>query len=483
MKSFRKQIRHSALALVIGLLAAFTVLVYWSFEAALNRYVDSRLMTLASTLGTFINNQPNLLQTPKQAMVTIDFDGTSDEEQRSLREASHSILVLSPTGKTIWKGPTAIDRSPLTDSLLSQVQEGQIVYDTVHPPSASPVRRVSIPVPHQKEPQYIIQAETSLRFSQEALRSLFILLAGFSSITVAMAWLRSDWVARKALSSLKTLSATAENVTGPPFRTQLFLDPPYQEFSQLTNAFNAMLDRLQKNFEGQRHFVDHAAHEMQTPLTVLQANIDVTLQKARTLDEYREALLTNLEQVERLGTLTRSLLILARFSDDRYAVQLVPLELEPLVQDLLSELRVLAEDQQIRLTLDSHPVPLVLGDRERVKQLLINLLDNAMRYTSPGGTVVVRMGLKEDYVAIAVEDTGVGIGPEHLPRLFDRFYRTDASRVKNSGGTGLGLPIVKEIAEAHRGTVTVQSEIGKGSVFTLLLPTCKDLPQSSAVPT
>lgn len=222
---------------------------------------------------------------------------------------------------------------------------------------------------------------------------------------------------------------------------------------------------------------------MQTPLTVLQANIDVTLQKARTLVEYREALLTNLEQVERLGTLTRSLLILARFSDDRYAVQLVPLELEPLVQDLLSELRLLAEDQQIRLTLDSQPVPLVLGDRERVKQLLINFLDNAMRYTSPGGTVVVRMGLKEDYVAIAVEDTGVGIGPEHLPRLFDRFYRTDASRVKNSGGTGLGLPIVEEIAEAHRGTVTVQSEIGKGSVFTLLLPTCKDLPQSSAVPT
>lgn len=483
MKSFRKQIRNSTLALVIGLLVAFTMLVYLSFEAALNRYVDSRLMTLASTLGKFINDQPDLLQTSKQEMVNMDFGGSSEEEKRSLREASHSILVLSSSGKTIWKSGAAIERSPLTDSLLSQVQEGRIVYDTVHPPDAIPVRRVSIPVPKQREPQYIIQAETSLRFSQEALKSLFILLAGFSSITAAMAWLGSDWVARKALSSLKTLSATAGNVTGPPFRTPLLLDPPYQEFSQLTNAFNSMLGRLQKNFEGQRHFVDHAAHEMQTPLTVLQANIEVTLQKARTAIEYREALLTNLEQVERLGTLTRSLLILARFSDDRYAVQLVPLELEPLVHDLVSELMVLAEDQQILLTRESQPVPLVLGDRERLQQLLINLLDNAIRYTSPGGSVVVRMGLKEDYVAIAVEDTGVGIGPEHLSRLFDRFYRTDASRVKNSGGTGLGLPIVKEIAEAHRGTVTVQSEIGKGSVFTLLLPTCKDLPQSSGIPT
>ncbi|HSF10878.1 MAG TPA: ATP-binding protein [Nitrospirales bacterium] len=478
MKSFRNQIRHSALSLVIGLLAGFTVLVYWSFEAALNRYVDSRLVTLATTLGKLINDQPHLLQKSKQE---INFDGTSDEEQRSLREASHSIQVLSPNGEIIWKGAAAIVRSPITDILLSQVQRGQIVHDTIYLVNATPVRRVSVPVPRQSEPQYIIQAETSLRFSQEALSSLFILLAGFSSITVAIAWLGSDWVARKALSSLKALSAAAENVTGPPFQKPLLLDPPYQEFSRLTNAFNAMLDRLQKIFEGQRHFVDHAAHEMQTPLTVLQANIEVTLQKARTVIEYREALLTNLEQVERLGTLTRSLLILARFSDDRYAVQLVPLELEPLVQDLISELMLLAKDQQILLTLESQPVPLVMGDRERVKQLLINLLDNAMRYTSPGGTVVVRMGLKEDYVAIAVEDTGVGIEPEHLPRLFDRFYRTDTSRVKNSGGTGLGLPIVKEIAEAHRGTVTVQSEIGNGSVFTLLLPPCKDLPQSSGV--
>lgn len=478
MKFFRKQIRHSALSLVIGLLTGFTVLVYWSFEAALNRYVDSRLVTLATTLGKLINDQPHLLQRSKQE---INFDGTSDEEQRSLREASHSILVLSPNGEIIWKGAAAIVRSPITDTLLSEVQRGQIVHDTIHLLNTTPVRRVSVPVPRQSELQYIIQAETSLRFSQEALSSLFILLAGFSSITVAMAWLGSDWVARKALSSLKTFSAAAENVTGPPFRTPLILDPPYQEFSRLTNAFNAMLDRFQKTFEGQRHFVDHAAHEMQTPLTVLQANIEVTLQKARTVVEYREALLTNLEQVERLGTLTRSLLILARFSDDRYAVQLVPLELEPLVQDLISELMLLAEDQQIRLILESEPVPLVLGNRERLQQLLINLLDNAIRYTSPGGTVVVRMGLKEEYVAIAVEDTGVGIEPEHLPRLFDRFYRTDRSREKNSGGTGLGLPIVKEVAEAHRGTVTIQSEIGKGSIFTLLLPPCKDLPQSSGV--
>ena len=357
-----------------------------------------------------------------------------------------------------------------------------MVHDTIDSINDPPVRRVSVPVSNQHGPQYILQAETSLRFSQEALSSLLMLLAVFSSITVVLAWVGSDWVARKALFSVTILSATAENISGPPFRTPVTLDPPYQEFRPLTKAFNAMLERLQKNFEAQRHFVDHAAHEMQTPLTGLQTNIEVTLQKARTMEEYREALLTNLEQVERLVTLSRSLLTLARFSSDQYAVQLVPLDLKPLLQDLVSELTILAEDQQLGLTFESQPVPRVLGDAERLKQLLINLLDNAMRYTPTGGTVVVRLTMKEQHVAITVEDTGHGIDPKHLPRLFDRFYRIDSSRERRSRGTGLGLPIVKEIAEAHHGTVTVESEVGKGSVFTLLLPVFNDVPSSSADP-
>lgn len=479
MKSFRGQIRHSALALVIALLAAFTGLIYWGFERALNQYVDSRLVDLAKTLGGLIEGQPNLLHTSTQEILNFDLRETSEEEQRTLREASHFILVLSSDGKLIWKGSAATAQPPITDALLSHVQQGQVVHDTVHPLNGTPIRRVSVPVPEQKAPRYILQVQTSLRFSHEALSSLLMLLAVFSSITMVFAWLGSDWVARKALSSVKILSMTAENISGPPFRTQLILNPPYREFKPLTKAFNAMLERIQKDFEGQRHFVDHAAHEMQTPLTVLQGNIEVTLQKARTVEEYREALLTNLEQVERLVTLSRSLLTLARFSGDRSAVQLVPLELEPVLQNLIDELTVLAEDQQISLTLKPQPVPLVLGDSDRIKQLLINLLDNAIRYTPPGGTVVVRLKMREHNVAIAVEDSGQGIDPKHLPHLFNRFYRTDSSRVRNSGGTGLGLPIVKEIAEAHHGTVTVQSEIGKGSVFTLFLPVFKDAPQFS----
>jgi signal transduction histidine kinase len=163
-------------------------------------------------------------------------------------------------------------------------------------------------------------------------------------------------------------------------------------------------------------------------------------------------------------------LTLANFTSGKPPVHLVPLALEPLIQDLADELTPLADDRRITLTFESQSVPPILGDAQWIKQALINLLDNALHYTPSGGAVTVRLQAVGEGVAVAVEDTGHGIEPEHLPHLFERFYRTDWARAKDAGGTGLGLPIVKEIAEAHGGTVSVTSQVEKGSIFTLHLP-------------
>ena len=246
-------------------------------------------------------------------------------------------------------------------------------------------------------------------------------------------------------------------------RKRLVLDSPYQEFRRLTQAFNSVMDRFQRGVESQRRFVDHAAHEMQTPLTVLQGNLEVALLKARTAEEYREALINNLEQVARLITLTRSLLTLAKFTSDSPPLHVIPLSLESLVKDLIAELKLLFDERQIRLCVDAHSVPLIQGDAQWIKQALINLLDNALRYTPPGGKVTVRLQTAGKWLSVTVEDTGHGIESEHLPHLFERFYRTDWARAKDSGGTGLGLPIVKEIVEAHGGGISVTSQVDKGS--------------------
>jgi signal transduction histidine kinase len=141
-----------------------------------------------------------------------------------------------------------------------------------------------------------------------------------------------------------------------------------------------------------------------------------------------------------------------------------------MIQDMVDELTLLADDRKITLSFESQTVPAVLGDTQWLKLALINLLDNALHYTPSGGAVTVRLQAVGEEVVVSVEDTGHGIEPEHLPHLFERFYRTDWARAKDSGGTGLGLPIVKEIAEAHGGSISVTSQVNKGSIFTLCVP-------------
>ena len=458
MVAFRTHIRRSALALMLVFLTAFAVFIHAGLSNLLYRHIDGELFALAQQESARVEIKTGILTT------------LEDDEQQELREAARSTVVLDPNGTIIWKGAAVIVRPSLEAAVLADVRQGRTVYDTITAPNNESIRRISLPITRDGTVQYILQTETSLRLVQDTLRLLRLLLAGLAAAMVGAAWFGSRWLARQALTPIEVLTATAEQISVPSLKTRVVLDAPYKEFARLAHVFNAMLDRLHRVFEGQRQFVADAAHEMQTPLTVIKGTIEVTLQKNRSADEYRDALVTNLGQVERLSALTRSLLTLAQFAGDRPPVQLVPLALEPLVQDLVRELTVLAEDRKVQLTLETHPVPLVLGDHGRLTQLLINLLDNALAHTPPAGTVTLRLQPDNGQVVMEVEDTGPGIAPEHLPHLFERFYRGDRARDRESGGTGLGLAIVKEIAEAHGGTVRASSTLGKGSVFTLSLP-------------
>ena len=297
-----------------------------------------------------------------------------------------------------------------------------------------------------------------------------ILLTIGSGTMLLVAWIGSRWLAQKALTPIAMLSASAETISEAELGKRLTLESPYQELLRLAQAFNSVMDRFQRNVESQRRFIDHAAHELRTPLTIMQGNLEVALLKARTSEEYREAVINNLEQVGRLIALKRSLLTLAKLSGDKPPVHLAPLVLEPLIRDVVAELTILFDERRITLSFESQPVPPILGDAQWLKQALINLLDNALRYTPPGGAVTVRLTTVGEGIVLTVEDTGHGIEPEHLPHLFERFYRTDRARAKDSGGTGLGLAIVKEIAEAHGGSISATSQSDKGSIFTLRLP-------------
>lgn len=470
MQSFRRRIRRSALLLIVLLLVTFSVLLYTGLSAILHQYLDARLLALAEAWAEFIQDTTGTLPESAHRSSASGLRDQDSEENRELREVARSIMVLSTNGTVVWKGPVARVGPALSPEVLSKILRGETVYDTIELVTGPSIRRISLPVFRDGKVKYILQTESTMRFVEHTLRQLAILLAVISATVLVMAWIGSRWVADEALTQVNVLSSTAEQISASSLKTRVSLNAPYAEFQRLAYAFNAMLERLQNVLEAQRRFMADVAHELKTPLTVIKGNVEVTLKKDRSAEEYREVLIGNLAQVERLITLTRPLLTLARFAGDRPPVTLTPLALEPLLKDLIGELAVLAEDRRITLTLDARSVPPVMGDEGWLRHLLINLLDNALRYTPSGGTVTVLLGHMGEQVTIAVKDTGSGIAPEHVPHLFERFYRAEQARDRNSGGSGLGLAIVREIATAHGGTVRVESDVGKGSVFTVTLP-------------
>ena len=473
MSSFLSRIRLSAILLVGTLLVAFSVLLYSGLSVILHRYLDARLLAIGEAWAEFIEDTTGSLPESASQTAASSLHGQNSDEDRELREVALSITVHATDGSVVWKGPAARILPALPAATLSNVLRGETVYDTIEVPNAPSIRRISLPVFRDGKVKYILQTESSMHFIEHALRQLGMLLVVISISILAMAWVGSRWVADQALTPVEALSSTAEQISGSSLKTRVSLNAPYAEFQRLARAFNAMLERLQHVFEAQRRFIADAAHELKTPLTVIMGSLEVTLKKARSAQEYREVLVSNLGQVERLIALTRSLLTMARFAGERPPLHVTSLTIEPLVKDLVGELAVLAENRHITLAVDARPAPPVLGDEGWVRHMLINLLDNALRYTSSGGTVTVNIEEVGNTVVIAVQDTGPGIAPEHLPHLFERFYRAESARDRESGGVGLGLAIVKEIAEAHGGTVRVASEVGKGSVFTVTLPAAK----------
>jgi signal transduction histidine kinase len=469
MKSLRVLISWSTFVLMAGLLL-FSALVYAASEVLLQRFVDGRLLVLGETLAEFVERKPELFEHRDRDIAPTSELTQSPTDQHVLPDVTHALRVFSSRGSLVWRSPHASRLESLPPRILEQVRLKNILFETFKAPDGIPARHLFLFFVGKGGVQYVLQAETSLLHYQETLNGLVLLLALGSGATLFFAWIGSHWLSKKVLGPIDALCRGAETMSDTDLGKRLPMDSPYYEFRRLTQAVNAVLDQFQRGSEVQRNFCEIAAHEMKTPLTILQGNLEVALMKARTVDEYHEVLLNNLQQVERLIALTRPLLTLAKFTSSKPPVNLVPLVLEPLIQEIVDELALLADDRQIALRFEPQPVPSVLGDTQWLKQALINLLDNALQYTPAGGSVTVRLQAVGREVAIAVEDTGHGIEPEHIPHLFERFYRTDWARAKDTAGTGLGLPIVKEIMEAHGGSIAVTSEVNKGSIFTLRLP-------------
>lgn len=270
---------------------------------------------------------------------------------------------------------------------------------------------------------------------------------------------------RQAVQPVANCIAAARRLNPHDLSARLPLSGTRDELDQLASTINQLLDRVAQHHEQMVRFTADASHELRGPLAALQAAIEVSLQCPRTEEGYRDLLGTLGEQCQRLTDLVNALLLLARADAGQITIEKRPVDLVDLVRQSVDLYQPLADERAVRITTDLTDHVLFIGDRLRLGQLVTNLLDNAIKFTDAGGTVLVRLRSFDRGIELVIKDTGVGIPAEHIPHVFDRFYRIDESR--SGRGTGLGLSICRWIVAAHEGTIEIVSTQGRGTTVTI----------------
>jgi len=318
--------------------------------------------------------------------------------------------------------------------------------------------------------RYRVEVGTSAASVDNTLAQLLVMLAVGLPVALAVAVAGGFVLVRRALEPVERIARKAEAITQHSLSERLPVVHSGDELEQLSVSLNRMISRLEDALRGSKQFVADASHELRTPLTVMRGELESLAQDAQLGRATRETLGSVLEEVERLAEIVDSLFALSRLDAGEAPAEWLRFDLAELAATTAGQMSLLAEDKQVSVDCESTPGVTVAGDRARLKQVIVNLLDNAIKYTPRGGRVRLSVRREGGYAVLEVVDDGIGIPAEALPHVFKRFYRVDTSRSREQGGAGLGLAIVKSICTAHGASVEVASAPGHGSTFRVRQP-------------
>ncbi len=329
-------------------------------------------------------------------------------------------------------------------------------------------RIITTPVMESRRLSYIVQVASPLAQLRRVLRNLRFSLLFLLPLTVILTGLSGVFLVQMTLKPVDQMIETIHQITAENLKLRLKIPGTKDEIESLAKTFNQMIARLDEAFTVQRQFMEDISHELKTPLSVLKGELEVTLKKIRSTQEYETILHSSLEEVNHLAGIVENLLTLARFDAKTTTLQAVSLDLNVLLKDALEAIQVLAVQKKITLQLNSAHTVEILADKNQLKRLVLNILDNAIKYTQPGGKISIDLRQQKNSADIDITDTGIGIPEKELPHIFDRFYRVDKSR--SSIGFGLGLSIAQSIAMAHGGRIYAKANVPQGTIFTISLP-------------
>lgn len=470
-------------------LAVFSIVLYHNFRQTLygdkDDLLQSRARGIADSIDTYWEAERLEGKTAgikKEVFSKINNINFAKIAQRWVEEKSDDpellnviVQIFGVKGELIASSKNIPNVSTFTKEALRSELQKEKRFDTIpiefFPHKPTTLRVLTMPVVEDNKVAYIVQVASPLDSVQSALTNLKIILFLLLPLIVFFTGIIGAFLAKIALSPVDKMIDTIHKITAENLKLRVRIPDTKDEIRRLADTFNEMLERLEHAFSSQRQFIENFAHELKTPLSILKGELEVTLKRNRSTEEYESILKSNLEEVNRITKIVEDLLMLARLDSSTIMLERKPLNVGLLIKAIVDDIKVLASQKNIGVNYLTQDTIIINGDENHLKRLFINLLDNAIKYTPDNGKVVVKVEAIDGYARIVVSDTGIGIPDNEIHRIFDRFYRLDKSRYEP--GFGLGLSIAKSIVEAHNGKIEIKSKVNQGTTFIISLPICR----------
>jgi heavy metal sensor kinase len=451
----------------------FGTLFYARFQATLMSSLDTALQSQAQEIAGDITYPHNTIKIDDATADLPGFNPTSHRRRFLPADVNLGILVriLTSTGRPFRTTPAFyslhVPPASVTKPLQGQPWQGNVLTST-----GQMVRLYSRALTTDDGRIFgVVQVGTALTQIQTALSNVIFQLLLIAPAMLILAMLGSYWLASLAFTPIHRVINIAQEIKAGDLRRRVPIPHAHDEVRHLALALNDMIDHLEQTFIRQQRFVADASHELRTPVAVIRSKTSMALSRITSPENYIHLFHTIHDEAERLGRLVNDLLTLNRVDEGQIQLEREEVRLDSLVQAVAATVETLAEEHQIAIHVQHSAAITIQGDETRLIQMVMNLLENAIQYTDAGGRVSISVTTKQTQALLIVQDTGIGIAPEHIPRLFDRFYRVDLARTRSRGGnSGLGLATVDWIVKAHHGTINVASQPGQGSTFTVSLP-------------
>jgi len=458
----RARLAVSATVVFAVLIGALAVASYTVLARQLDADASARLAELTEGLHGYLRFHDDV--------PSVEFDASDGDQVSFVQEATRYYQIYEAgSGRLLFQSSAL---APLGLRMTPERVRGSMA--SLRPfDVATDYGRLRVSnslVPGAGATTYLLQVGVTLAPNDAALRRYRDLLLLGVPACLIVAGAGSWWLSAFALAPLIRLAGAAREIDVRTLERRLPIRGVDDELEDVTRAFNGVLERLDHAVGEMRQFSAALAHELRTPLAALRGEIELALGRLGTGDANRDHLASQIEEIDRLKRLIEQILTLARAEAGQIPLTFAALDAGELAAALVEQLEPVAQARGIALTCECAPGAVVRGDGEWLRRLLINLLDNALKFTHEGGRVSVRVAPVGDRVTIAVRDTGVGIASADRPHVFERFFRADPSRSSSTEGTGLGLSLVQWIVERHGGSVGLESEVGSGTTFTVTLP-------------